>query len=336
MNSLDNGRHVNQRLAHSIKDVQDERYISLIDLWIELIRFKAVFLKSFAFFLSLGAVFLVVLHEDRYTLASMIQIGSVQVNDQIAPLESPEALRGKLTSVIVPLATASWSERFKTGGDFRTDVELVEGGNIVLIKNKGTLADIDFFTKFQKSLAEQIMQEHSSKLSVYQSGTRSALNVARLRLEVLRDRQVLDNQLKLIDAEIAEHKAYMETLISAQQTEPETTVHRTGQLGFSEDRAKQQQVVIRDLEFKKIELLNEHTQELMQQKSIVHDLERSLQDVDHTRVISEPVRSLAPVNLSVFRLFVIMAVVASALASLITLLALFNEKVKIRRAELAG
>gem|GEM_PF-3497227 len=319
-----------------MRDDRSDDYINLIDLWIGLIPFKRVFLKTFLLVFVFGAVFLGVWHEEEYSLTSVIQIGSVQFNGEIVPLESSEALRGKLVNAIVPGASALWRKRSKTDEHFDTEIELVVDSDVVIIRNETTLGEIDFFTSFQQHVAEQVMQEHRSKALVYQSGTRSALNSARLKLEVLENRQALNARLKLIEQEIALERSHFEALRSAAPSSPEGVPLTAVQRGASGDKAKSYQAAIRELELRKIELVNQHAEVLVQQKSMVQDLERALQDINHSRVISEPVISLQPVNLSMPKLFAILPVVAGLLASLVTLLALFNEKVKLRRAELAG
>jgi hypothetical protein len=316
----------------------DDRYdddISLIDLWIDLTRFRNVFLVTFILVFLLGAVFLGVWHKERYSLSSMLQIGSVQVNDEIVPLESPEALSGKLVNVIVPKASAVWSKQRAADSKFHTDVELIEGSDVVMIKNQTTVQDIEFFTNFQKHLVDQVIQEHFSKASVYQSGTRSALNTAQLRLEFLQNKQALDGRLKLIDEEIALERSNIEALKQVYPSSPDGSPMSPVAVARGEDKAQGYNASIRELELRKVELNNEHSQELAQQKSIVHDLERALKDINHTRVISEPVLSLEPVNMSMAKLLVMLLLGAAVIATLATLLALFNDKVKTRRAELA-
>ncbi len=336
VNRLGSNESASPMLPRAVRDERGEDYINLIDLWIGLIPFKKFFLKSFVLALAAGVAFLGIWHEEEYSLTSVVQIGSVQVNDEIVSLESSEALRGKLVNAIVPGASALWRERLETDDHFDTEIELVVDSDVVIIRNDTTLDEIGFFSSFQQHLAEQVVQEHRSKALIYQSGTRSALNTARLKLEVLQNKQALEARLKLIDQEIALERSRIEALQADHPSLPGGRPQPSVQAGASEDKAIRYATVIRELELKKIELIDQHAQELVQQKSVVHDLERALQDINYTRVISEPVLSLEPVNLSMPKMLVMMLLVAGVLASLATLIALFNEKVKARRAELAG
>ncbi len=323
-------------LPRAMRDGRSDDYINLIDLWIGLIPFKRIFLKTFLLVFALGAVLLGVWHQEEYSLTSVIQIGSVQLNGEIVPLESSEALRGKLVNAIVPGASTIWRKRSKTDEHFDTEIELVVDSDVVIIRNETNLGEVDFFTSFQQHVVEKVIQEHRSKALVYQSGTRSALNAARLRLEVLENRQTLNARLKLIDQEIAQERSNLKALESASFSSVGGSPLTSVQPDASDNSANIYQAAIRELELRKIELENQHSEVLVQQKSMVQDLERALQDINHSSVIAEPVLSLEPVNLSLPKFFAILAVVAGVLASLVTLIALFNAKVEQRRAELAG
>jgi hypothetical protein len=296
--------------------IDDE--INLIDLWIELTRFKKVFAAVFVLVLGLGMLYLTLIYKEKFSYTSMLQIGSAQVGEQIVALESGEALRGKLVNVLVPMATDKWLEKSTEVNPFETRVELVKNSDVVMIQNKAVLAEGDFFIAFQQYLANLVLEDHQARAQSYQSGVLSALNTAKIRLATLQNPKYQNMRLELVDQEITAKKQRLNSLPARAQEDL---------LDDSE--------VIRNLEMLKLELMEQHADELAQQQAIIKDLERALQDSNHTRVVSAPVRSLGPVNLSRLKLAVALVFVAGVLAFFAMVLASFNEKIRQRRVELA-
>ncbi len=177
--------------------------INLIDLWIELTRFRKVFAIALLAVLIPGGAYLAVNYEEKYALTSMIQIGSARVDDQIVQIESTDALSSKLNKLLVPHTTAVWSAKSVEFGHPKTQVEQVKNSDVVLISNVVKPDEMNIYKTYQLDLIRQVLEDHRSKMSVYQSATLSALNVAKIRLESLRDPKLLKMQLDLIDRDIS-------------------------------------------------------------------------------------------------------------------------------------
>ena len=81
--------------------VYPEDEISLVDLWLVIVRHKKVFWSMFGVVVLAGLV-LALLIPKKYAITTAIDIGQTVVDGKIVPLESPETVKAKLENALIP------------------------------------------------------------------------------------------------------------------------------------------------------------------------------------------------------------------------------------------
>ena len=100
--------------------VYPEDEISLIDLWLVIVKHKKIFWMVFAAVVAVG-LFAALVMPKKYSVFSTISIGKTMQNDQAVLLESPETVKAKLenleswTAEDITVAIDSTAEELEIG-----------------------------------------------------------------------------------------------------------------------------------------------------------------------------------------------------------------------------
>ena len=176
----------------------NEDEIDLIDIWITLSRYKKVFLSVFLTLLLLGLVKAIFFYQEKYTLTSVIQIGSINNGGVITAIESPESLIGKLSNALIPEITNNLLIEHPKLPKFDTNVSSPKSSDIVLIQNTIKASDIDIFSEYQKNLAALVLSDHNQKITYAQSDLIAEMSAAQAKLNNLQDPKTLMAKLDVV------------------------------------------------------------------------------------------------------------------------------------------
>jgi len=176
--------------------VEDE--ISLIDLWIALLKFKKVFFISFLLLLVLGATVVSLFKTEKYNMTSTMSIGEINIGGAITALQPPEAVLSKINISILPSLTRSTAEK-ENIGIFSTTVKNPKSTNLVVIENMVNGGNREVFADFQRTIIDSLLAEHMELSKALDSKLRQELEKEVSTLEKMKNPREL---VKLTDFEI--------------------------------------------------------------------------------------------------------------------------------------
>jgi hypothetical protein len=186
-----------QYMAH-----EDDNNISLVDLWLSIRRYKKRFMFVFSFVLLAGLLFLYFSYTEIYSLVTTIQIGTLEQDNAILPIESPESLLSKVSNSIIPSYTNMWSQKNDSVGIIETNSSSPKNSNIILIKNKTSKEDVGLLSDFQKGLVKIVIGDHKSMINSSKSKVKSELRGAQVELDNLKNPALLEHKLKAAKIEL--------------------------------------------------------------------------------------------------------------------------------------
>lgn len=182
--------------------VQPEDEVNLVDIWLTLANYRKVFWAFFLLTLMIGGGFTFGVFKEKYSLVTMVQIGSVENANERHLLEPPESLVSKIENSIIPRQTNNWMVQTGYPDLFATDAAIPEESEVVTIANKVKENEIETFTDFQKGVAEIIVDDHRRIINSLKAGLISQLEVAQLKLEELKNPLTLNTRLKTKEIEL--------------------------------------------------------------------------------------------------------------------------------------
>ncbi len=336
--------------------------IDLVDLWVRLREYRRLFWVSTALLVLLGVLFSLFVHKDHYSLTSAIQIGTVDNGSQIVKIESPESLKSKLTSAMVPAVTSSWLKKYPQLTRFKTEISNPKNSDIVLISNKIGDDQLAIFTGFQEKLTQRVLHDHEKIVALFQSGLKAQLRTEQARLKELQDPRTLklqlDQQKLKIQGAEQKFKHLQETakilqlggkeavLRSMTDEQKQLVLDSEGNVDDKVLQARYEEILVQNrvqqdqqqqainsgrLQLESIKLKHERAIAAQQRK--IDDIRKKIGSYNISRVVSAPVKSIKPTGLSRNILLALTVFMALILSFFIVLGALFRDKVRQRLAE---
>ena len=337
--------------------MEDE--INLIDIWITLRQYKKPFFQTFVLLLIMGLLVAIFVFNEKYTLTSAIQIGSIERNGNLVQLESAESLKSKLTDVLVPRVTAEWLSENPDSKKFKTSVSSPKGSDVVLIQNKVKTSDITAFQQFQNRLAAAVIADHQSKLSLFQEDLLAQLAEEKAKLARLQLPETLQSQLDkrrlALQAEQSKLKHLEDNFKLIQQggekwlyqslTEEERRL-LTQENGKPDQQllsARYEQVLLENriqqdeyaekigsIQLELEDIKRNHADNISDQALVVQQIQNKIDSFNSTRQVSNPVISVEPSGLTRPLLIVLVVALSLFVAFAVVLMNLFRDKVKQR------
>ncbi len=164
--------------------VEDE--ISLVDIWIALLKFKKVFFGSFILLLVIGIIVVGVFMEDKYNMTSSIAIGQVKNGNLLAVMIPPSDVVSRLRISVLPRLTKGVTER-EGWKLFETSVANPKNTNLVVIDNKVSEARQNVITQFQKTMVNMVLENHRELSLLLNATLEQELEAAKFELEKLQN-----------------------------------------------------------------------------------------------------------------------------------------------------
>ena len=173
-----------------------ENEISLIDLWLLIVKRKRLFWIIFFLVFAAGLVF-PLMRPTTHEITSVIEIGHILRKDELVPLESPETTMAKLKNAFLPNLLE----------DYKTDIPLtrfsIPNQSYLVIMSTETIASgMDHAKKIHSKLALTLRTEHSRLIRPYRIKLEAAIDMAKIKLEELQDTRVIEAEKKTLELEL--------------------------------------------------------------------------------------------------------------------------------------
>lgn len=192
----------------------DRDDISLIDLWLGLMRWKWLLAAGLA--AGLGtAVLAVLLVPAKSQLNTTIEIGTQPINGAIVPLESPSSIKVKLENSYVPLTQQRLQEKYggEEGSLLAMNVTIPKDSNLVVLESRAPERDFDGrYVEFHREVSRQIVNDHARKVAVQRHRLEADVARARMALEALRDKKALEVKRLALETKYRQAEAEMARL----------------------------------------------------------------------------------------------------------------------------
>jgi hypothetical protein len=317
--------------AQYINSYEQQDEISLIDLWITLLKFKKVYLWAFIFSIMVGISAVTLLSTPKYTLTTTLKIADYN----LAPIESPELVISRINFVILPeMARAGLKANRRAS--FEADFLNPRGTNLILIESKVLENQVDVYSDFHSRLSARIINAHQDLLLKLNSNLRKAIvleekfslkpfafdaYIKKFHPDVTTSINQLNNTIK----SLTDGKVYEQS-----KTDPEVlarTVLINQEVGVLID---QKTSLVKNVTV----AFNAYIAKSKQSERILLELKDKVQN-ELSNILSQSELSRKPVNRPKSLLYSIVFLLSIFLAFAFTLVCMFRAKVIERMAEKA-
>ena len=173
-----------------------ENEISLIDLWLLIVKRKRLFWIIFFLVFTAGLAF-PLMRPTTHEITSVIEIGHILKNNELIPLESPETTMAKLKNAFLPNLLE----------DDETDIpqtrfSIPNESSLVIMSTETIANGMDHAKKIHSKLALTLRTEHSRLISPYRIKLESAIDMAKIKLEELQDKRFVEAENKTLELEL--------------------------------------------------------------------------------------------------------------------------------------
>jgi len=183
-----------------------EDSISLVDLWLGLVRHRVIIFISVALALIAGllAAFLL---PQKYNYTSTIEIGSTltQAATGTVPqlIDPPETVLAKIQESYIPLAQQQFSKTHPDNNTlYKINARIPKGSQLVVLEAKGTEKDSANYLQQLQAVTEYLLQDHQRVMNVYQAGLNNQLAMAKIKLDEIIDPSTLATQQKQLESQL--------------------------------------------------------------------------------------------------------------------------------------
>ena len=180
--------------------------ISLVDLWIAIMRRKKLVLAVFSAVLLMGLAAALLLPK-KYDYSAVIEIGGkLQQRDGISiftAIESSDSVKSKLESAYIPAAIRKYLGE-EENADFlsRIKVQAPKDSNTLIISSTATEENGDELKGIMRDAAQALIEDHNRVTSTDVAVVQNELSDAQRALEALSDPDALTAKIKAMESEV--------------------------------------------------------------------------------------------------------------------------------------
>lgn len=294
-----------------------EDEISLIDLWLVLVRRRAVLMV--VVIASLAAGLLYAFSTQRmYQYSTSIEIGT-RVNDSaLAMIESPQALLAKIEETYIPLVRQNLFAA-ETGQKSvpALKARIPKGGEIIVINSQGTEEKMATHVSLQQAVMEQVSKDHSRMINVIRKELETLRQQALTKLAEIKDNATLiaarekrrEGLEILLQKQATEARADLQQALAARRPavkevtgashamtllilDSEIQQHRK-RLSEIDERL---QIEMGEMQDNLVKELADNQRAQVNQQNLIDNLGTQLVNLRETRALTPPMRSLEAVG----------------------------------------
>ncbi len=173
-----------------------ENEISLIDLWLLIVKRKRLFWIIF-FLVFAAALVFPLMRPATHEITSVIEIGHILRNDGLTPLESPDTTMAKLKNAYLPNVLKDNETSIPL-----TRFSIPKESNLVIMSTKTEATSMEQVKKIHSELTRLLRNEHSRLLSSYRIKLGADIDMAKIKLEELQDMRFLEAEKKTLEFEL--------------------------------------------------------------------------------------------------------------------------------------
>jgi len=326
-----------------------EDEISLIDLWLVLVRRKKLLIATFLAIVVMGLVAAFVMPK-KYSYSTSIEIGSRVIEDRVQPIESPQTLLAKISESYIPFVQLQY--RNESSGDdniYKLSARVPKDSQIIVLESSGSEEQEAVYKDLQQRVINQVQSDHKRILEVIRKELEISRNEAINKLEELKDNaklfesreKRLSHIAELLNNQIEDAK---KDLALAEKNRQRSVKEATNEakamtLLMLDNEVQQQRQRLANLEERRIveiaesqdKLTNELASNIRQQQAQqgkIARVEAQLVNLVETRSLVPPMRSMEPTGTGKRVILAIAMVLGFIVAVMTVFIAEFLQKAK--------
>ena len=167
--------------------------ISLIDIWLVLVRRKRVIMAA----LLLGgglATAVALLVPPSYRFFTTVALGQLTLKNggeiKILPLDSPQNALAKFQDAYIPRVQAKWVAKNPDARGCKLTAKIPKGSNLVMVEARASEKDGSTCLQLIGDAAQALVRDHDRMLAPVKARLSAQLDSAKLALETLRDDRI--------------------------------------------------------------------------------------------------------------------------------------------------
>ncbi|MGD8570753.1 MAG: Wzz/FepE/Etk N-terminal domain-containing protein [Gammaproteobacteria bacterium] len=326
-----------------------EDEISLIDLWLVLVKRKNLLFAVLAVFALAGLTMALVVPK-QYNYTTSIEIGSRIVRDDVQPIERPETVLAKIQESYIPLVQHQYRKQNpEHSGNYSINARIPKGSQIIVLESKGSEQIGDIYKNLQQNVVNKVQQDHQRILEVIRKELEIKRNEAVNKLEDLKDNgnllvsqesrltglaQLLKDQIKGAknDLKLAEKNRRRAVSEATNATKAMTLLMLDNEVQQQRERlAKLEERLMVDVAEGQDRLANEiadNTRQQQTQKDKIARIEAQQANLVETRALVPPMQSTEPKGLGKKMILVLALVLGFIVAVFTAFFAEFLQKAR--------
>jgi len=185
--------------------------ISLIDLWLVLVRRKRVIFAALLLGVAAATAFALLVPET-YRFFTTVALGQLTFkNDEqikILPLDSPQNALAKFQNAYIPQVQAKLLEKNADAKDCKLVAKIPKGSNLVMVEAKGSEKDGPTCLRLISDAAQALLRDHDRILAPVKARLSAQLGGAKLAIEAIRDDRIFAVKVNALKRQLssARHK----------------------------------------------------------------------------------------------------------------------------------
>jgi len=168
-----------------------EDEISLIDLWLVLMKHRTLIVTVIVLSVLAGTMF-AVLTPAKYQYSTSIELGTRLSGEKVVVIESPETLLAKIQESYIPQVRQQYlSEHSVVGRVPKIEARIPKGSQIIVLSSEGPESGRAVHKAIQQSVMNMVETDHNRITDVLRKETEILQNRAVAKLEELKDDAIL-------------------------------------------------------------------------------------------------------------------------------------------------
>lgn len=189
--------------------VYPEDEISLVDIWLVIVRHRKVFWMTFGL-VVLAGLLLALLLPRKYNITTAIDIGQTVVDGKAVPLESPETVKAKLENSLIPnLLDKSPDVDIRK---MKVEVSIPKQSELVVLKSKVLEGQSKQVQDIHKRVVAALLKDHQRLIAPTRSNLKATIDRLELGLDRLKDQRFFDPQVKSMESKLLDANAKLRKL----------------------------------------------------------------------------------------------------------------------------
>ena len=326
---------------------QQEDEISLVDLWLTLVKQKKIIFRVLLAFVVLGGLY-AVFKPEKYIFSTTVQIGTLISGDKEAAIESADNALTKIKSAYIPFILSQYYDKHPENKDqYKIEASVPKGSEMIVIESKGRASEEPVFKQLIEAIVEKLISDHAAIIDVKKRNMEVSIARAENVLAGSKDSatlitanvQRLKQTDELLHKQLDEKKALLVNLVKNRSAIKKNSASGAMNILLADSEIQRNQQLIDELEKHLFIELSQQQAELEKaradnlreqsdQQNTIDQLKNQLANISYTKAIIPVMKSFEPVGIGKAAIMIIVLMLGLFAGIFAAFLSMFIGKVK--------